>query len=184
MNISLVLGTSLVLVGGIFYIMQNKESDIPTSSVRENISLPKESKIQNRVKDNNDEDLNDMPPQIPASIVNHKSQVENQYKDEDEIRDEVKSENDIESEVANEEQNRENEQNSSSSVNKQLTDEEVEAEIQKAMAKYPRPPVPVDLVPYDERDKNSYRLPTETESQNGVGDMPPVPPTMLIQNQK
>ncbi len=182
MSMPIIATASLLIVGGIFLVVQNNsDNDIPTSSNRENISIPEVKQNESNYKNKEIDSKHDFPPQIPASIINSKSskQIEKSDSDFEEKAVETESSENKNDSEQTEEQAEQN-QNRESSSQKILTDEEVEAEIQKAMAKYPMPPVPVDLVPYDERSKDSYRLPTEAESQNGIGDMPPVPPTMLI----
>lgn len=61
-------------------------------------------------------------------------------------------------------------------------EDKLNAEVIKAMENYPRPPSPANLSPYDTRTKDSYRTPTESETVNGVGDFPPVPPAMMLNN--
>jgi hypothetical protein len=61
-------------------------------------------------------------------------------------------------------------------------EDRLNAEVVKAMENYPRPPSPANLSPYDTRTKDSYRTPTESETVNGVGDFPPVPPAMMLNN--
>jgi len=61
-------------------------------------------------------------------------------------------------------------------------EEKVKIAIQEAMKHYPHPPSPANLTPYDDRERDSYRQPTQEETQSGVGDFPPVPPAMFLNN--
>ena len=59
-------------------------------------------------------------------------------------------------------------------------EKELESQMTKALANYPRPPTPANLSPYDSRESSSYREPTKQETTSSSGDFPPSPPAMML----
>lgn len=108
------------------------------------------------------------------------------YSEDESNYDDTTSEN--ESEVVQDDENTQTdsfpqqEESSDSSNDYSNYGDKLESEVQEAMKNYPRPPSPANLSPYDNKEKDSYREPTQQESQSGVGDFPPVPPAMFLTN--
>jgi hypothetical protein len=131
------------------------------------------------------EDMSDIYQQL-QNKDNHSEESEDEYNDDDDYSDgDYKSdsqdrEDDTTSDKSSSENDKEEEKASTPNSWGDL-DAELKKQMEESIKKYPTPPRPANLTPYDDVDEDSVYESDGKASSSGTGNFPPMPPMMLLQ---